>query len=111
MEEKKYKYNCDNCSFYCNEISKWEKHIETEKHKTGKRKTRSDYEGPYKCEKCNYENINKIAYIQHKLNSHSTIDIREKEFKYYCKLCDFGTFSDKAIKKHNLTEKHKIKSL
>ena len=106
MEEKEYRYNCDNCKFYCNEISKWEKHIETEKHKTGKRKIRMDFKGPYKCEKCNYETKNATTYKQHKLNIHSTIEERQKEFKYYCKNCDFGTFSKDIIEKHNKSDKH-----
>ncbi len=107
MEEKEYKYNCENCKFYCNEISKWEKHIETEKHKTGKRKKRSDYKGEYKCEKCDYNTLNKITFKQHELNEHSNKEKREKEFKYYCKLCDIGTFSKDLYENHILSKKHK----
>ncbi len=32
---------------------------------------------------------------------------REKEFKYFCSYCNFGTFSVDLFNKHNLTEKHK----
>lgn len=28
---------------------------------------------------------NKLMMLQHKLNEHSTVEEREKEFKYYCK--------------------------
>jgi hypothetical protein len=105
-QKKEYKYKCENCKFYCNEISKWEKHIETEKHKTGKR---SDYKGGYKCDKCNYETINKITFKQHILNEHSTKSEREKEFKYYCIMCDYGTFSIDLYDRHKLTKKHTLK--
>lgn len=44
----------------------------------------------------------------HILNRHETLEKRQKEFKYYCNGCDFGTFFEIIIKKHNETEKHKI---
>lgn len=37
-ETEEYKYNCDSCGFKCKFNSQWEKHIETELHKTGKKK-------------------------------------------------------------------------
>ncbi len=43
---------------------------------------------------------------QHKLNEHGTIEEREKEFKYYCKDCDFGTFSIDIIEKYKKTKKY-----
>jgi hypothetical protein len=106
MEIKENKYICIECDFKCNENSRWLKHIETEKHKTGKRKIRSDYGGPFKCEKCNYESNNKTTFTQHKLNEHSNKEQREKEFKYYCNLCDFGTFSKGLYENHKKTDKH-----
>ena len=33
-------------------------------------------------------------------------ETREKEFKYYCKLCDYGTFAKQLIEKHNKSDKH-----
>ena len=111
MEElnnnEKYKYNCNSCNFKCNENSRWEKHIETDKHKTGRRKLRSDYNGPYKCNECEYETTNSTSYKQHKLNEHSNKEERENGFKYYCKLCDYGTFAKILINKHNNSDKHK----
>ena len=44
---------------------------------------------------------------KHILNEHSTKEQREKEFKFYCSYCDFGTFSKDTIKVHNETNKHK----
>ncbi len=106
--KKEYKYKCENCKFYCNEISKWEKHIETDKHKTGKR---SDYKGAYKCEKCNYETINKITFKQHILNNHSSIEEKKKEYTLFCELCGFGTFSKDIMEKHNNSVKHKYNQI
>ena len=45
--------------------------------------------------------------LKHKLNEHATKEEREKEFKYYCFNCDFGTFSKDTMDVHNNTEKHK----
>ena len=100
-----YKYICIKCNFKCNEPSKWKKHIITEKHI--KKKQRSDYNGPYKCPTCNYETKNNTTYKQHILNEHSDKEKREAEFKYYCKLCDIGTFSKQLISRHNMSERHK----
>ena len=101
------KFKCEKCQYECNYKSAWEKHINTEIHKTGKRKIRSDYKEPFKCDKCNYNTKNIITYKKHILNEHSNKEAREKEFTYYCKYCDIGTFSKDTINAHNETEKHK----
>jgi hypothetical protein len=112
MEEQEieYKHNCESCKFRCNEKSKWEKHINTEKHKTGKNKKRTDYnEKGYVCEICEYKTRNITLCTQHKLKNHSTKEEREKGFKYYCKSCDYGTISKDIYDTHMGTEKHKRK--
>lgn len=101
------KYFCKKCDFSCNCLSIWRKHTETEIHKTGKRKKRCDCKCPYICERCKYETTNLTTFQKHILNEHSTKDEREKEFKYYCKYCDFGTFSIDTFNLHNNTKKHK----
>ena len=106
-DKKEFKYNCINCNYSCNENSKWEKHINTVKHLTGHKKIRSDCKAPNKCLICKYETKNNIIFKQHNLNYHSNKEEREKEYNYYCKLCDFGTFYKNLFEKHNLTEKHK----
>lgn len=109
MTETKYKYVCDKCNFYCNYESQWKIHINREIHKIGKRKKRSDYKeqkDTYICEKCNYTTINIYNYKRHILNEHSNKEKREKEFKYYCKYCDIGTFSKNSFDKHNETDRH-----
>ena len=88
------------------EKARWEKHINTELHKTGTRKKRKDYKEPLKCDKCDYSTKNLTTMKVHKLNKHSSKEERGKEFTYYCKLCDFGTFSNSLFNKHKLSEKH-----
>jgi hypothetical protein len=107
MSEIKNKYICEQCKFQTNIKTKWEAHEKTEKHKTGKRKVRSDYEGPHKCDKCNFESENNTNYKQHILNEHSNKEDRERGFKHYCKHCDFGTFAKILFEKHKNSERHK----
>lgn len=111
MEEKKYKYICEKCNYKGNIPSHWEKHINTELHKTGKRKERSDKKEPRKCNLCNYQTMNIVTFKQHILNEHSSLEEREKEFKYYCKYCNFGSFSIDSIEIHNKTKKHQYNEI
>jgi hypothetical protein len=107
IKKEEYKFNCDKCNYKCKYESHWKNHLNTELHLTGQRKTRSDVKEPYKCEKCDYKTKNITTLKQHKLNEHSTREEREKEFKYFCSYCNFGTFSVDLFNKHNLTKKHK----
>ena len=101
------KYDCEKCNFKCNTKARWEAHINTELHKTGQRKKRNDYKEPFKCDNCDYETKNIVMMKIHKLNKHSNPKDREKEFKYYCKWCDYGSFSKDSYDKHTDTIKHK----
>ena len=83
--DENIKFNCEKCGFKCRFESQWIKHIETELHKTGIKKKRSDIKEPYKCDKCLYETKNIVVFKQHKLTEHGTKEEREKEFKFYCK--------------------------
>jgi ribosomal protein L35 len=112
MEDKKYKYSCDKCEYYTNATSSYKKHLNTEIHKTGKRKIRSDKKGDiYKCNICDFTSNKEHNYKTHILHNHSTKEKREKEFKYYCNCCDFGTFTESEYDKHMKTNKHKMKSI
>jgi len=104
--EKSHKFICEKCDYKGNIKSQWKKHINTELHKTGKKKERSDKKDPLKCEKCEYTIKSIIGLKQHYLNWHSSLEEREKEFKYYCKLCNFGTFTQNLLETHNNTKKH-----
>ena len=103
----KYKFVCEKCNYKCKFESHWNNHINTELHKTGQRKIRSDLKEAFKCDNCDYKTKNITTLKQHKLNEHSTIQEREKEFKFYCNSCNYGTFSIDLFNRHNNTEKHK----
>ncbi len=105
--KEEYKYVCEKCDYKCRFECEWNKHCITGLHINGKRKTRVDSKGPYKCTDCTYITNNKTTYTQHILNEHSDTEKRKKEFTFYCELCDFGTFSKDIFSKHNETEKHK----
>jgi hypothetical protein len=107
VEQKTYKHICEQCKFKCNTKARWENHIKTELHKTGERKKRKDCKEPIKCERCEYKTKNNMLMKQHILNVHGTKEQREKEFKYYCKICDVGTYSIDLHNRHENTNKHK----
>ena len=109
IEETKYKYKCEQCNYKCKFESEWLKHCNTEIHKTGIRKkiVRKNHKQPEKCNKCDYLTKNTFLMKKHRLNEHSTKEEREKQFKYYCKSCDFGTFSKDTYEVHTNTNKHK----
>lgn len=101
-----YKYQCTKCNFYTNYKSVWARHINTVLHKTGKKKIRSDKISAKKCIKCDYKSRTNTNMKQHILINHGTKKEREKEFTYYCKYCDYGTFSKPLYKIHRQTKKH-----
>ena len=103
-----YKYVCEPCKYKTNYKSQWDKHIETEKHRTGKRKMRSDKKCPDKCPHCDYSNKNNTNMKLHILNKHSTKEERKAGFKYYCEYCDFGNFAKCVYDKHLNSKKHKL---
>jgi hypothetical protein len=98
MEEKTYK--CEKCNYGTNVKHAYEKHLETEKHKTGKCKTKSNKLYPEKCEKCGYVPYNNQSYVQHILKLHATIEEKKEKFKFYCEKCNYGTYYEKYYNKH-----------
>lgn len=101
------KYECKKCNFSCDFNSQWQKHIETELHKTGFKKKRSDIKELYKCTDCMYETKNVTMFTQHKLVKHGTKEERKQKCKYYCEYCDMGTFSKVMYETHINSNKHK----
>lgn len=108
MNTNTYKYICEKCNYKTNLKVPYERHLESELHKTGKRKTRSDKICDiYECKKCKYTTTVGSNYKLHVLNNHSTIEEKKKEFPFYCEDCDFGTFGKSYFTKHLATTKHK----
>ena len=106
MSVEAFKYDCKNCDYKTTYISQWNKHIETELHKTGKRKTRLDKKCIDKCPFCTYNSKGNTNMKQHILNDHGTTEERKTKFKYYCDCCDYGTFAKSLYEKHTQTQKH-----
>jgi hypothetical protein len=102
-----FKYNCDKCDYHCNYESEWIKHTNTELHKTGIKKKRSDYKEPFKCEVCDYKSKNKTSLKKHYLHEHANKEERKKQYKFYCDNCDYGCFYDYEYDNHLNTDKHK----
>lgn len=101
-----HKYYCEKCNYGTNIKHCLLQHNETNYHKTGL-KVRKEEKVIYKCELCDYENVNKNNYLTHKLNNHSTKEERKEKFKYYCDKCDFGVFTESMFNQHNETKRHK----
>lgn len=106
MEDKKRK--CEKCNFECIYESQWNKHLDSELHKTGHKKKRSDCKEPFKCDLCSFTTKNKSVMKIHTLNTHADKETRKKEYKFYCDKCDFGTVSQNVYDSHLLTKKHKL---
>ena len=109
MDENKIKH-CVKCNKTFTSNAHYLIHCETELHKTGKRKTRTDKQGEFKCNICNlYSTRQKSTLKIHILNNHSSIEEKKKEYKYYCEYCDIGYLVEHKINTHLNTLKHKIK--
>ena len=105
MDIKENKFYCEKCNYGCNIISRWEKHINTVLHITGKKKIRSDSKEINNCEYCDFQRKNIHQFKEYQLNYHSTKEEREKS-KYYCKDCYQIFFSPNYFNKHNIGKKH-----
>ena len=113
-EEGKENYICVRCDYKCAYEKDFLKHLSTEKHKKGKRKTRSDKkEIPtiHQCEKCDYNTTHIYNFKTHVLNNHSTLEVKKAGFTYYCECCDYGIFSKDNFDKHLLSKKHIRRSI
>jgi ribosomal protein L35 len=100
------KYNCEKCQYGCNYLSEWNEHLLCKKHTGEKRKERSDKILEEQCKFCHYKSNKTTNMKLHILTHHSTKEERQKEFKFYCDKCDFGTNADILFKRHLETLKH-----
>jgi hypothetical protein len=102
--------NCEKCNKKFTSNAHYLIHCETELHKTGKRKTRTDKKEDLKCNICNLYSTRQPTNMKlHILNNHTSNEEKKNQFKYYCEYCDFGIFSELRYKNHLETKKHKIK--
>ena len=109
MDENKIKH-CIKCNKTFTSNAHYLIHCETELHKTGKRKTRTDIKAVFKCDICNLYTTKQPTNMKlHILNNHSSIEEKKIGFKYYCETCDYGIMNEIKYKTHLETSKHKIK--
>ncbi len=109
MEEYKDNY-CSKCDKLFRFNSQYKKHCETELHKTGQRKCRSDKKEERICPHCDLYITRQPTNLKlHILNNHSTIDERRREFPFYCDLCNSGFMKTTGLDRHLTTRKHQKK--
>ena len=106
--ETEMKYNCEVCNYKCIYPAHWKQHIESEKHKTGKRGTRCDKKYPDKCPKCEFIPKSNTNYLQHTLIYHSTKEERKEKFPFYCEACDSGAFTKQSFETHKTSKKTQV---
>jgi hypothetical protein len=75
-------------------------------HNEGHRTVRCDKKLLDECPNCGYTTNNNTQMKHHILSKHATIEEKEKTFKFYCKECDFGAFTENHFTKHKETKKH-----
>ena len=101
-------YVCEKCEYKTEKKLLFIAHLNSEIHKTGNhglKKGRTQLN----CDICNkYSTININNMKIHKLNHHSTKEEREKGFKFYCSLCDYGVFNKNTFDSHMKSNKHKF---
>jgi len=102
--------HCEKCNKTFTSNAHYLIHCETEIHKTGQRKIRSDKKDDLKCTICNiYTTKQKSTMRIHVLNNHSNKETKKSNFKFYCEACDYGIINEKKYNEHLATTKHKIK--
>ena len=107
-----YKFYCEKCNFGTDTKTRLTRHEETDLHKTGQRKKRESWKKKeedkkiYKCKDCDYTTSFNKNYLTHKLNNHSSKEERASLYKYYCSLCNVGSFTILEFNKHKETLKH-----
>ena len=105
------KFYCEKCNFGTDFKYTYNEHLQTILHQTGKRKVRCDKKEKLVCNKCTFfSGINRLNYLNHMLNNHSTLEERKNGFTFYCSCCDFGTFDQLVMIKHEESKKHQKRS-
>ena len=106
MDEKKIKH-CEKCNKTFTSNAHYLIHCETELHKTGKRKPRSDKKIPDRCPHCFYTTKINTDMQTHIIAKHMTPEEQKKKFTYYCDHCKFGVLYKSQYDNHLNSIKHK----
>lgn len=99
-------YVCEKCNYKTEIKSCYEKHLNTELHKTGKRKIRTDKKVIEQCPHCDYTSkVN--TDMQTHLIRHLSEEEQKKKFNYYCDHCKIGYLYESQYNLHIVSTKHK----
>jgi hypothetical protein len=117
-EKIRKKYGCENCDYNTCNKTKFERHLQTQKHLglITPEKVAEKKRIIYGCEQCDYSTINKTDFDRH-INSQKHINNtgsekteEKKQKEYVCKCCLYETFKKADYKKHLSTQKHNDKT-
>lgn len=101
LENIKYYAICDCCNYKALDKSKWEKHVNCQKHKRN---------GKYKfedciCNICGYCAVHTFNFKIHKIVCHGTSE-EKKTAPFYCECCNMAFFCNLFYTKHMESKKH-----
>jgi len=103
----KKEYVCKKCNYKTEFKHCYEKHLTTQLHKTGKRKTRSDKKVPDKCPHCLYTSKVNTDMQTHIITKHMSQDEQKEKFPFYCDHCKQGVLYKSQYDRHLDSTKHK----
>jgi hypothetical protein len=99
----KYFATCECCHYKALDKSKWNKHINSEKHKrNGKYKFEN-----YICNDCGHFSIHVKGFKMHHIVCHGTTE-EKKSAPFYCECCNRAFFCNLFYNKHMESIKHKL---
>ena len=107
---QKKEYICDKCNYKTELKSCYEKHLTTELHKTGKRKTRSDKKILDKCPYCEYISKVNTDMQTHVISKHMSEEEQRQKSRFYCDCCKVGFLYKSQYNIHLTLSKHVNKS-
>jgi hypothetical protein len=100
----KYYATCGCCNYKALDKSKWEKHINCQKHKRNGKYKFEDY----MCKICGYCALHAYNFKIHAIVCHGTTE-EKKTAPFYCECCNMAFFCDLFYNKHMKSNKHNNK--
>lgn len=104
LEKIKYYAVCECCNYKALDKSKWNKHLNCEKHKRNGKYKFEDYI----CKMCGYCAVHTYNFKIHQIVCHGTIQ-EKKTAPFYCDCCNMAFFCNLFYGKHMKSKKHDSK--
>jgi hypothetical protein len=105
VETKMKMLVCSTCHYETPIKAYWDRHLLSWKHQHGGQTKSKILKA--NCEKCGVKFSTTTNMKQHMLVHHSSPQERKKQYKFYCDVCDYGSFAKPAYEQHVLTRKHR----